>query len=46
MTAPRDDADPFEAALASVDPAMQEELRALVIDSSYVDPRVVSHLRD
>jgi hypothetical protein len=38
--------DAFEAALQSVDPLTCEVLRALVRDSSYVEPRVVSHLRD
>ena len=43
-TTPPDDA--FEAALVSVDVTTREGLRALVSDSSYVSPRVVSHVRD
>lgn len=36
----------FEAALASVDPGSRDALRDLVADASYVEPRVVAHLRD
>lgn len=36
----------FDEALASVDPEIAAELRELVRDSAFVDPRVVSHLRD
>ena len=46
MSADRPEGDAFNQALASADPAVQEVLRALVADSAYVEPRVVSHLRD
>lgn len=42
---PRND-DAFEQALASVAPDVREALRDLTLDSSYVEPRVVTHLRD
>lgn len=53
-TAPEPDAserdasvpDAFETALESVDVATAAALRELVRDRSYVEPRVVSHLRD
>lgn len=46
MTAERPGGDAFDQALASADPDVQEALRELVADSAYVEPRVVSHLRD
>ena len=46
MTADRREGDAFDQALASADPAVREVLRTLVADSAYVEPRVVSHLRD
>ena len=36
----------FEEALGSVDAQTAAALRELVRDASYVEPRVVSHLRD
>lgn len=36
----------FEEALGSVDAPTAAALRELVRDTSYVEPRVVSHLRD
>lgn len=46
MTADRPAGDAFDQALASAEPDVQEALRAIVADSAYVEPRVVSHLRD
>lgn len=46
MTADRPEGDAFDQALASADADVQEALRSLVADSAYVEPRVVSHLRD
>lgn len=46
MTAERLRGEVFEEALASAAPAVQEALRTLVADSAFVEPRVVSHLRD
>jgi hypothetical protein len=38
--------DAFEQALSSVSPGIRDALRDLTADSSYVEPRVVTHLRD
>lgn len=46
MSSPDAGGTPFDEALASVDPAIAAEIRELVRDTSFVDPRVVSHLRD
>ena len=38
--------DAFEQALSSVAPDVRDALRDLTVDASYVEPRVVTHLRD